>query len=248
MSMNVKVGGAWKEVAIPSMKVGGVWKDATEGWVKVAGVWRKFYPELITPTVIIGGSLYNTNTGVKTVSGISVNAGDMIVALAASTGTPGGGSVSDNVFGAYGQAINAVFASQRQCGIHVQYASVNATINVSFTPSINETGGGLTVVILRGGLVTQQVYLQGKSDDVATGVPTCGLNAAPAINDVVLGIATAITGVTVGAGFTTAGSGSWASPTNIVLAQYKNGNASSSVSWATSSSNHCCCAVGYKPQ
>ena len=247
MSMNVKVGGTWKEVAIPSMKIGGVWKNATEGWVKVAGVWRKFYPDIITPTIALAGSLYNTNSGAKTISGVSVDVNDYIVALTCCTGTAGSGSVSDNVFGAYGQAIHAVYGSTRNCAIHGMRATVGTTINVTYTPS-GDTGGGLTVVVVKSCSASSNIFFGGKSDDIASAVPSCGLSQAPASNDVVLGIATGQNGPTTpGSGYTTAGSGSWTTPANVVHAQYMNGGASNIVSWTGAVLANCCCAVAVTP-
>jgi hypothetical protein len=50
MTMHVKVGGTWKEVAPGgglSVKVSGVWKTVAEGWVKVSGAWKQFFVNAI---------------------------------------------------------------------------------------------------------------------------------------------------------------------------------------------------------
>lgn len=43
MSFNVKVAGAWQEIATGWVKVAGVWEQVESAWVKVAGVWQQVY-------------------------------------------------------------------------------------------------------------------------------------------------------------------------------------------------------------
>lgn len=46
MSVDIGVGGAWKDVNAISVGVGGAWKAVQKGWIGVGGVWKVFYEYL----------------------------------------------------------------------------------------------------------------------------------------------------------------------------------------------------------
>lgn len=57
MSTNVKVSGAWNEIASAWAKISGTWQEANSIWVKVAGTWQKVYQAW---QLIFSGTTSNT--------------------------------------------------------------------------------------------------------------------------------------------------------------------------------------------
>jgi hypothetical protein len=56
MSMNVRVGGAWKDIAGVSVRVGGSWKTVSQAYVRVAGTWEELLLSAPTDFTYVGGS------------------------------------------------------------------------------------------------------------------------------------------------------------------------------------------------
>jgi len=65
MTMNVNVGGTWKQITDAYYKVGGSWKKITGGWQKVGGIWKRIYTSTVIPAgaIVLYYSTGSTPTG-----------------------------------------------------------------------------------------------------------------------------------------------------------------------------------------
>jgi len=247
MPGSVKVGGAWRTLA-PKVKVGGVWKDVSNGYVKVAGVWRKWHQGLVT--VDYGYSIWNSNSGQKQVT-VLAQAGDWVIVMYAASGALSSGSMADSAGGAYANVINATYSTARRCGIFMRSTQVAATGNltITFTPGASDTGGGFTVLLMRGAASTANIYTTGAVNTVGTpGFPTVTLSATPQPEECVVGILCAASGgAAAGTGFLLTHSDSWITPTTATTGQFRNGNASATVEWPASASTYGACACAFRP-
>jgi len=242
----VKVGGAWRTLA-PKVKVGGAWKNVTNGYVKVAGVWRKWHQSLVT--VDYNYTIFDTNNGAKQLV-VPVVAGDWVIVMYASSGALTSGSVTDSAGGTYGNAVSAVGTGKR-CGIFMRGSQVASTGNltITHTPGPSDTGGGFTVMLMRGGASTANIYTVGQADNVSSGVPTVNLSATPQANECVIGIMVGGVGSPPAAGtdYLLTHTGSWTTPGTTTSGQFRNGNASATVAWGASATAFGACAAAFRP-
>jgi hypothetical protein len=63
MAEQVKVSGAWKNIASQYVKVGGTWRTITSKYVKVSGTWRQFYTSVIVRAFTGLSNNYPDNKG-----------------------------------------------------------------------------------------------------------------------------------------------------------------------------------------
>lgn len=187
MTAFVKVGGAWKPLT-PHVKVSGSWRTLAGGWVKVAGVWRKFHPSTVPLEVVLLGSVFNTSTGTKSLSGLPVQIGDWIIVLAASTGNTLF-TVSDSAavpaYNEYGRALKASSADAMAWFARTSLIASAEALTVTCDQS-SSTGGGIAVFAVRGSAGV--VRSAGAVNNVAAGTnPAPVLSSAPLSTSAILG-------------------------------------------------------------
>lgn len=75
MSINVNVGGVWKQVTDPQCNIGGVWKKIKQGFCNIGGVWKQFYNRA---TYLYNVGVQNVPwTGTSTYATITFEASDI---------------------------------------------------------------------------------------------------------------------------------------------------------------------------
>lgn len=167
MSIGVKVSGAWKDVATPSIKVGGSWKDIVQAYEKVSGVWEELLSAGLTSLTFVASATSSGST--ITVPGTAL-AGDIAILIDGTTGfkTP------TNVVPSGWTGIGSLYSVTGKNGAAIRVSRkilVSGDIGANVT-GMHEVSEAKTMIVLRPNATINTVTLGTINNEGTAGNPS----------------------------------------------------------------------------
>lgn len=81
MTLNIKAGGAWRNVTAPHVRVSGAWRPVQNIWIRSGGAWRQAFAAYIPPTVTVDRN-YISGQGIPNGNAQTVSTDAVIVTVA----------------------------------------------------------------------------------------------------------------------------------------------------------------------